>query len=350
MKSRVLLVVPIFLMALSLTPWHSAAQIRIPNPVQSAIEAARQERLKQQQPQQQSTGRPAAVPANPSQVALPGNLGTAEGTAKLAESLRFLDVVGIKLGMEAKDVLPILKAANPNYQVHTFLVCADTSTFCDPTKRPPFGLRATDNKTSESLGLMLTPPPTPGFVAGVTRRIEFPVGSQPTVTAILDSLRKKYGPETANPDTVLAALGIKPFEASGGNRIYRWMFDSKAQLISWPKDKTGEMAMYQCGFGIGGQGSIPAAQDNLYLQHLYQFDARNAGPPKVDSSLCAGTTVGSELYVTPSGLVQSLTVVITNRTLYESGMATTWKWLDQIAVDKLEEERKRGQNVAAPKL
>src|SRR5689334_3891192 len=57
------------------------------------------------------------------------DLGTVEGAAKLAASAGAApaDVLGIKLGIQAKDVLPLVKAANAKYQIKQNYACQSGS-------------------------------------------------------------------------------------------------------------------------------------------------------------------------------------------------------------------------------
>ena len=235
---------------------------------------------------------------------------------------------------------PILTAANPNYQISTFHVYADTNVSSDDKTKPLKGIIASDPKTFERLQINLTPPPSPCFVTGVTRRLEFPQGSQPAVATVVEGLRKKYGPETANPDLVV--FGMKPFKTGGGSfttQIYRWTFDFQGQLIKWTKDN--KMAMHNCGYGVG-DGQVAEAQGNLIRSGL--------ASQNINTSLCTGTRVDASLGVNAAGLVQSLTITMHNRMLYDSGMESTWKWVDHMSKQQLEKQRQQGETVAAPKL
>ncbi|MBI4463526.1 MAG: hypothetical protein HY647_02375 [Acidobacteria bacterium] len=330
------------------------AQIRIPNPIQAAkdaIEKAKQEQERQRQQQQQQTQQPRQQPAtpqaanapNPAQApcapfAVPSDLGTPEGTAKLAASHRFLDIVGVKLGMEAKDVLAVLKAANPNYEINVGRVCADTGP-CDSSKGPPIGIQARDPKTGEMLEISLTPPPSPGFVMAVTRTMGFRPGSQPTEAIIVDSLKKKYGPETLGPDTVLTQGGFatRPFQATGGGRTFSWMFDPQGQLMKWTTDN-GQM-LFHCVSEVG----LPAERASVLSTFYISGVPKSSGETWSAPMLVAGFSV-------TNGLVIGLRVGMMSLMLYDSGMNSTWKWLDQLAKEQAEKERKQGEQVAAPKL
>jgi len=61
------------------------------------------------------------------------------------------------------------------------------------------------------------------------------------------------------------------------------------------------------------------------------------------------TTVNAGLTVN-NGLVKTLVVVMFNTFLHESGMTSTWHWVDQLAKEQLEKKRQEGEQVTAPKL
>jgi hypothetical protein len=252
--------------------------------------------------------------------------------------------------MEAKDVPAVLKVANPNYEINVGRVCADAAT-CDPTKGPPIRITAMDPKTGETLEISLTPPPSPGFVMAVSRKLSFPPGSQPTVATLVDSLKKKYGPETAGPDTVYTpdrriAYTTRPFSNAGGgvavsHERLAWMFDPQGQLIKWTTDN-GKSLM-DCGAG-DDTAALPAERGAV-LETFY----RTGGLRGRAWALCSAANVGAGVGAT-NGLVIGLQVAMVSQMLYESGMTSTWKWLDQLAKERLEKERQQGQKIAAPKL
>jgi hypothetical protein len=272
-------------------------------------------------------------------------LGTPEGTAELAGRLGFLDVAGIKLGMSAAEAIAALKALNSSFEISIGRTCPNTQT-CDDSVSPIHGIRAADDRTYEQVLVEITPPPSRGFVSAISRRLQFDQGSQPPVESVVESLRKKYGPETANPETTVISLGIQPFDQSSFV-MYRWMFDAQGDLIPWPKDAKAETAMHYCGYGLG---SAHVEVTDIVVPDLGDENARRAGPPPMDTSLCAGTRVDVGIGVTQNGLVQSLEVVIGNRTLQDSAWTSTWKWSEQNVLNELQKDRARGSAVPVPTL
>ena len=102
------------LMAMSLAPSRAGAQTIWDQIKQAA--AQKKQQKQQQKPQGQppasKPGTQAAAPPNPApadnapaQTTQSGEFGTPDGTATIASSLAYLDVVGIKLGMPIQDAM-----------------------------------------------------------------------------------------------------------------------------------------------------------------------------------------------------------------------------------------------------
>ena len=294
----------------------------------------------QQQPQQQQTAPQSLPAAHGQQPGLPADFGTPEGTAGIAASMRFVDVVGIKLGMEMKDVLPALKAANPSYQVNTFHAARDTST--PPQSGPVVGVHATlpnPGKTPypETLDIVLTGPPGAGYVYGISRSVPFPPGAQPTLANLVDSLRKKYGLETANPDSV--NNGFAPLKVNNG---YFWAFDGQGKLMGWDQNAQLRQETYSC-FGGGAGQAAGNVLETFYVSFNRELD--------LPSSLCHKLMiVSASLQLTPNGLVNALVIGAQSYMLGSSGRLATWNWLDQQAKAEAEKEREDAKKVGAPKL
>jgi hypothetical protein len=208
---------------------------------------------------------------------------------------------------------------------------------------------ATDPNTQERLLIKLTPPPSAGFVAGVQRQMYFPPGSQPALTTLVDNLRKKYGPETVGPDVVFSAApgapGIRLYD-NGASQTFGWLFDKQGQLIKWSDEKARQLQL--CSFGQSAY--VDMVEGDLGLPQMYQFNSREQGPPPININVCGGARVDVQLAPMASGVVQNMTVNMGFGLLYQSANASTWRWLDQMALEAIEKERQQGQQVAAPKL
>lgn len=113
------------------------------------------------------------------------------------------DIVGIKLGMPAKDAMVALKADNPrlaltpaSFKYEGFanpLIPVVDGSDVAPTAN------AAVRQASETVQILFTTPPGPEVVWAMGRRYSFPTAERPSMQAILEALRKKYGPETVPP-------------------------------------------------------------------------------------------------------------------------------------------------------
>jgi hypothetical protein len=335
----------------------AAAQIQNPiKGVRDAIQKAKEDAARQRQQQdaqrQQAHPQPQAAQGSAAgqtqQRGYPADFGTPEGTARIAASARIADVLGVKPGMEAKDVLPALKAGIPNYRISTFHVYEDTNYNPNDKSGPLRGVRAENPQQRDASGAFeflhidLTAPPGAGFVFGVSRFVPFPQGAQPTEATLVESLRKKYGPETANPDTAYTGPGYQGMRFGGGPglaRPYLWVFDAQGHLV---RSQDAEDVMRNCQKGeVGGQRELI----------LKTFYAQGRPEPPLFSQSCSTSTVfDARLTIAPNGLVSALSLAARNLVLRDSGELATWNWLDQRAKGQLEKQREDARKVAAPKL
>src|SRR5262249_27314238 len=99
-----------------------AAQFQ--NPIQAAKDAynkSKQDRQQQQKQQSQAPqSRPQTTSSGSQPVAASGDdCCTPEAMKKVAASIGFVDIVGIKLGMTPKEAVAAVKAYNPNLKIET---------------------------------------------------------------------------------------------------------------------------------------------------------------------------------------------------------------------------------------
>lgn len=320
----------------------------------AAQEAARQRQQQSQQLQQQQATQQGAPAAQGQQPGYPADFGTPEGTARIAATARLVDVLGVKIGMEAKDVLPALKASASNYKITTSHVYEDTNYSPTDKSGPLHAVQADnpqqmDRKTMafEKLAINLTAPPGVGYVYGIGRTVPFPEGGKPTEATLIESLRKKYGPETANPDTAYTGPGSQglKFGARFPNTVnsvrYLWVFDGQGHLV---KSQDAEDVMKHCPKeGIGGSAAAELILKTFYAQ------GRPEAPP-FSQSCSTSTVIDVTLNIAPNGLVNQMDIAASNLLLRDSGELSTWTWLDQRAKGQAEKEREDAKKVGAPKL
>ncbi len=335
---RLVLTSAAILVAMSLAPSRAGAQTIWDKIKQAAAQK------KQQQQQQKAQGQQAATPANPAPAdnapAQSGDFGTPEGTATIASSLAYLDIVGIKLGMPMQDAMAALKAENKNFK-QTVLTksCVSLTSDCSKTATPHQTVGISAVAGNESVFLSLTPT-APQVVFSVKRQLKM----QPTsVDALVASLQKKYGPESLS-----SATPGNPLGSSAGIVNYVWLFDLQGHLA------TGDQAVpfVDCAdianVVANSAGSLGA--DNAAVSFDMQSHnsiAANSGNdpyPYPGTNHCvAVTTVTALMKVDKNGMASTLAVEIASFPLLHSALRMAWTEFDQQVKDQAAQQQKTQQ-------
>jgi hypothetical protein len=187
------------------------------NPITAARDAlrkAQEEARKKQEAgrQQPAQPAPAAQPAAPGQSAgLPSAAAgapqaSAETTTKIAATLGYLDVAGIKFGMPLSNAMALLKTINPRFQympqVEIIWPLDRSNTAAQPPADAPM---STISVAAESIAgggnvevfrLAFASHPNAPIVVGIQRKLGWAPGTGPNFESLVDDLRKKYGPES----------------------------------------------------------------------------------------------------------------------------------------------------------
>lgn len=301
-----------------------------------------QQPSQQPQRQRQASGQPGNEKPQPSP-----DFGTPEGTAKIAAKSGFLDVVGIKLGMSAKEAVDALKAYNagfkpvPNtlYEYEALPGVVMTPELVVPNPAGPTA------SAGDYFNLFMTYAPNEAFLWGIVRNLGFGrEDSRPTVENTLAGLRKKYGPESTKQV----------------NSRLIWIYDAQGQQVMGSKaddiySKCSQTWAVNSG-GESGGGNRPNANHQLsnsifdqQLKQGYYYGTGGYGSP---GGMCHAHSVLDVYYLhaTPAGstadLMTSMTMGAFNRQLEGSGVTASHTHL-MAGVDKLnekrgEEEGKRG--------
>jgi hypothetical protein len=299
-----------------------------------------QQRQPQQQPRYQPGGGTKLLP-NVKPEPSP-DFGTPEGTAKIAAKAGFLEVVGIKLGMPAKEAVEALKAHNAGFKPGPITLReyeALPGVLMTPVLYAPNpgGPNAT---SGDDFNLLLTFAPNEAFVWGIVRNMGFGTNeTRPPVDKTLAGLRQKYGPESA--------------KQWGANRLI-WIYDADGKQVMGPQ----AMDIYtQCSqVWIVGAGNNPD-RNNQYsnssfdqkLKAGYYWGAGGVGSP---GGVCHTHSALDVYYIhaTPAGstadLMVGMVISTFNHQLEASGITAAHTNL-MAAVAKLnekrgEEEGKRG--------
>ena len=302
----------------------------------------------QQPAQTQPRHKPGGEPPSPNEKPQPSpDFGTPEGTAKIAARAGVLDLVGIKLGMPAKEAIEALKAHNANFKP-TPITLREYEALPGVVMTPvllapnPGGPNAV---SGDDFTLFITYAPNDAFLWGISRNLGFGrQESRPTVENTLAGLRKKYGPESTQQV----------------NSRLIWIYDAQGQQVMGAKandiySKCSQTWAVNLGGDAAG-GNRPDANkrySNSYfdqqLKQGYYYGTGGYGSP---GGICHRHSVVDVYYThaTPAGsaadLMISMTMGVFNRQLEGSGVTASHTHL-MAGVAKLnekreEEESKRG--------
>jgi hypothetical protein len=150
---------------------------------------------------------------------------------KLAATLGFVDVAGIKLGMSPQQATAALRAFNPKLKIdilNTYMTRPSAPTPATKVPHlavahtvgvpkfsgwlPPFNLA---DGSSDEIVLEFTTPPNSPLVGKITREVIFPAGQPVLASTLLESLRQKYGQENFS---------------NGMTRV--WIYDANGKLLT----------------------------------------------------------------------------------------------------------------------
>jgi len=256
-------------------------------------------------------------------------------TAKIAATLGFVDIAGIKLGMPAQEALNLIKADNTAFktQLQTRDVDLQYATTrvrsTGPKKQWAFTIESATTVSDaggESINADLTLPPTTQVVDYVSRTLTFPKNAIPTVDNIVASLKKKYGAPT------LSQPGPK----------LRWIFDSHGQLLN-------EAQMTKLGplWLCDAVNATPAIDPPSSGYRGRQSVAADAVCEKVGV-----TVVKAEIAPTATGgnMAGSLTVSMTSIPLLYNAVNATNVALDDLLKKTEEKQRHDADALPGPKL
>jgi hypothetical protein len=213
-----------------------------------------------------SQGRASASPAQAdlrgAALADPSDPDPNLGTAKVAVSAGKYDVVGIKLGMPAKDALSTLKTHGQ------FQITPDTLKYDFLPSPLTYGVSAVNAVVvrngehalpeSEKIYLVLTMPPSQQVVTKISRYLMFSKDTAPTAESLVASLIKKYGTPSYDSKP-------KDLYASGSRYLY------------WVDDAQGHRLLNQEGAGGGFSDQI----NNCRSLSTFSYAARNIADPSI---------------------------------------------------------------------
>jgi len=284
---------------------------------------------------------PSAQAAKAVTYTTPEDFGTPKGTAKIAAASPNIDVVGVRLGMNAKSAVDTLKSFRGDFKVtsnslteYEALPGVTMTPVINATNAP-----AKPGEQTETINLLVTYSPNDAFVWGIMRNISFGrEEDRPTVENTLAGLRKKYGTESF------------PYLQ---NKIV-WIFDAEGKQIMGQRAKE----IYdRCTntWIVGSYGSLPGGSrptasgrysNSHFNKQLEKGYFHDSGGRDDFKGMCLAHSVIDVYYVhaVPRGsaadLVMTMSINVSNRQLESSGVVASHTLLVKEAT-KLAEQRKQ---------
>ena len=348
------------LWALSSPPM--AAQSR--NPIQAAKDAFKkareeQERAKGQQPPPPTASQPAPPPSAAPPIAAAGaqapNTGdccSPEAIRRLAASLGFVDIVGIKLGMTPEQAIAAIKASNAGLRVDvlkTKVVIAGKE--MPPERqwviahtvapRNPVFFHQPDG-TAESITLELTTPRGgPEVVGEIMRFVNFPNTAPVAATNLVEAVRQKYG-------------ATESFD-NGLNRY--WVFDESGKQVKWTTKEDLQMCVPNAPH-VGFPFEMRGGQEDPSSGRLYQEVSTTSTSVEYDgerSAKCPPYTwveafeLGSNLVRSQPQMIQ-MWISLQNPALLRNAKAAAHAFLKQADDAARRQQEDAASKRTAPKL
>jgi hypothetical protein len=350
----------IILVAGGLTIVHAA---QFQNPIQAAKDAynkAKQDAQQQQQQQRQQPGQqpapskpdqPTNTPsAQPSQAqsgsaATDVDCCTPEAMKKIAASIGFVDIVGVKLGMTPAEALAAVKAYNPSLKIENLTARLEhPSGPLGNFVRVPYTINAysanyrTDLGPVEWIAMQFTLPPGPPLLAKVQRYSGFVVGQPVMAANLLQSLRKKYGQDNV---------------AVAGDSI-GWVYDSNGKLLTRVSSPQAVCAGDGYANGVPGGQAVPhppPGESGASVSLTSTSDTQRGQETKpVCAPLVWVVAHGVGERVAPNYQQTEMTVSMESGGLAYMSIVATHNWLQAEADAKIKQQNDAAAGRSAPKL
>ena len=295
--------------------------------------------------QAQSTGASQAQASAASTVG--GDCCNAAAQNKLAATLGFVDIVGIKLGMTPSQVTAALKANSPTLGFKIF-----TTRLIMPSTDPAFvkvphyivahkSPAPAPDYSQEYIIVEFTLPPNPPVVDRVYRKVMFAGGKGAANGTLVSAMEAKYGKET-----------------NINANSYHWMFLNSGQPVTMPLGGTNA-ACESVNGNLDGSFANPPVNDNnpdteygdqpITLQYMSQPD-NNDVVPACDAYVSVLGTTLSVNYADPSTVALGMSVAMQSAELIHNNRISTRAWLQADLDAKNNKIKQNGAQQAAPKL
>ena len=322
----------------------------------------RQPPTQQQSPQPQAASPQTPAPNAGAQADAPGACCTPEATATIAKRVGKYDVLGIKLGMPAKEAAAILKARGLQFKPETlkYDVLPDPLIYGVYAINEVLVRKSGVQPGAEKIYLTLTMPPNPQVVTKVNRFILFTKDTAPSQQALIADLEKKYGPIShANAATNLAAPGVQDLywvDDAQGNRLKDQTNDQgyENELLNQCRGKATFSSATQEGSVTPGMGHEIQIEPWAVKKGLEEGYAAVVGG-YYGEQCATHNIIHARLYsagslgISAPGVVGALTVVIGNGPLHRSATDASHKFLME-AAKRRENQEKAGAQKNKPAL
>ena len=322
----------------------------------------RQPPTRQQSPQPQAASPQTPAPNAGAQADAPGACCTPEATAAIAKQVGKYDVLGIKLGMPAKEAAAILKARGLQFKPETlkYDVLPDPLIYGVYAINEVVARKSGVQPGAEKIYLTLTMPPNPQVVTKVNRFILFTKDTAPSQQALIDDLEKKYGPIShANAATNLAAPGVQDLywvDDAQGNRLKDQTNNQgyENELLNQCRGKATFSSATQEGSVTPGMGHEIQIEPWAVKKGLEEGYAAVVGG-YYGEQCATHNIIHARLYsagslgISAPGVVGALTIVIGNGPLHRSATDASHKFLME-AAKRRENQEKAGAQKNRPAL
>jgi hypothetical protein len=273
------------------------------------------------------------VPSSNRQSAPPQQAAPVPSSPPSAGPAVNLDVVGIKLGMAAKDALLALKADNPRLNLTP--ASFKFEGFANPLVLSVEGNdRAATNveavhKASERVAILFTTPPSQEVVWSVSRSYTFPTEERPSLQVTLDALRKKYGPET-----------VPPGPANSSQQLV-WVYGAQGNPMGPRAAQLNTMCASTLGTYLGGDGSTAVNVD---------IHSPRAWPPQCTSIVVVNAYVSGIQIAANEFAVSDLNVNMIDGGRYRKALDATRAVILNLDRARQQKEADEVNKRGAPKL
>jgi hypothetical protein len=252
------------------------------------------------------------------------------------DSSKLPDIEGVHLGMSEPQAMNVMTSLFPGAALKP-----RPAKFANAPDKPWITriegtvAQTCSSPCSDQLAVILSMPPNPQQVVSLERGIVFLQGKEPTLDAMLASLRQKYGQEVAT---------TKPPRMG-------WLFDEQGRPLAPSKTYLPDCADQMIGVSSGGQDM----KDPISLGGV-------VGTPPITAKDIAALTAQpcrSHVYIRVELLtypIQGVSVVtqlhmyVSENDLDTRDAIASQQYLDGIAASQKQQQLKHDQQVAAPKL